>query len=964
MSYVQFGILGMGAVAVYVLLAQGVVLIYRASGVVNFAQGAFAMVGAYFFYETHVVSKWPLGLALVFSIFVCAVLGAAVSILVIRPLRRSSPLARLIATLAILSVLETGAIIRYTTNIVFYPTFLPHAVLHTASVNLPEDRVWLLVIALVCTIGLHLAATRTRFGLATFGVSESELTAETLGWSPGSIGAINWAVGGALAALAGILIVPIDGLSPSSLTLLLIPGLAAALVGNFSSFGLTLLGAAILGITQSEIAGHVTSPDLSGIPAAVPFLVIVVMLVVRGRPLPLRGYVFQRLPTIGSGRIRIRYAGPVFLVAIALLLFLPVGWIPFFTISEIATLFLLSIVILTGYAGQLSLAQYAVGGVAALIAGRLVATAGVPFTIALFIGVAASVVTGLVFAIPALRTRGITLAVVTIGLGVAVYEAVFSDEAFTGFGNSITVGPQRFLGINIDPLLQPRNFALFALFWVIVGCVITGNVRRSRAGRRLIAVRTNERAAAALGVNVYGAKLYAFAVSATLAGLAGVLLAFDGYSAVFTGFTPTASITLVEQAVLGGLGYIVGIVFGGQFAADGVGTLIGRGIVGASAFEWVTLIGSALVIVIILQNPDGVTSANIKIMKAVGARLYKRSGRPVPMTVAEAVPGSALGELAASAGVATGETAEGDRGVRAPSALPENGDIPVEGVDAAGSRSRAVADARGHSPAPLEARGVTVTFGGIRALTDVGVTVQPGEIVGLIGPNGAGKTTLIDVISGFVRQRSGSVTVGGVDIDGWSAFRRARAGVTRTFQGLELFDDLTVMDNLRAAADRSDGMGYLSGLVKPDEPELPPIAVAVIGHFGLAPHLQSMVRELPYGLQRLVSVARAVAANPAVLLLDEPTSGLDEQESTEFIHILRSIPRRWGIGILLVEHDMSVIMRLCQRIVVLDFGAVIAEGSPEEIRRNPKVIAAYLGQESEELAANPANALHSAEGQS
>lgn len=903
MSYLQFAILGMGAVAVYMLLGQGVVLIYRASGVVNFAQGAFAMVGAYTFYETYVAAHWPLAAAIVLSILFSAILGAAVSVLVIRPLRRSSPLARLIATLAILSVLSTIATIHYTTNVYFYPPFLPHDVLHFAGIAVPETRIWLLGIALLSTLALHVFATRTRFGLATYGVSESELTAETLGWSPATIGWINWAIGGALAAVAGMLIVPIDGLSPNSLTLLLIPGLACALVGNFSSFGMTLVGALVLGIAESEIAGHITSTGLSGLPGAVPFVIIVLLLVVRGRSLPLRGYIFQRLPSIGTGRIRVRYAAPFLAAGVLLLLFLPAGWIPFFVITEIAALFILSIVVLTGYAGQLSLAQYTIGGVAALISGRLVASAGLPFAAALVVGVAASVVAGLVFAIPALRTRGITLAVVTIALGVAVYNAVFSDSVLTGYDDTLTVGSQKFLGISIDPLLEPRNFALFALFWVLVGVIITGNVRRSRAGRRLIAVRTNERAAAALGINVYGAKLYAFAVSATLAGVAGVLIAFDGYSIVFTGYNPTASITIVQNAVLGGLGYILGIFFGGQFAAGGVGTLIGRGIVGASAYQWVALVGAIFVIMIILQNPDGITSANVKMVKALGARIRQRLGRP---RAATEPPVASLDSASAGSG-----------------APPSVEVRPVSQV--------------------LRASNITVNFGGIRALDDVNLTVEAGEIVGLIGPNGAGKTTLIDVLSGFTHQSAGTVSLGDVSVDRWSAFRRARVGITRTFQGLELFDDLTVLDNLRAAADSADALGYLSGIVKPDEPALAGMALAAIEDFGLASHLGSIVRDLPYGVQRLVGIARAMAANPSVLLLDEPTSGLDERESAEVSQVLREIPKRWGLGVLLVEHDMSVIMTLCHRIVVLDFGSVIAEGEPEAIRNDPRVISAYLG---------------------
>ena len=227
--------------------------------------------------------------------------------------------------------------------------------------------------------------------------------------------------------------------------------------------------------------------------------------------------------------------------------------------------------------------------------------------------------------------------------------------------------------------------------------------------------------------------------------------------------------------------------------------------------------------------------------------------------------------------------------------------------------------------------------------------MRPGSIVGLIGPNGAGKTSAIDAITGFTRS-SGRVTLEGTDISRVSVTKRARMGISRSFQSLELFEDSTVLDNIRAASDQRDRWSYLRDLVLPADPPLPPQVVAAIREFRLEDDLLRPVQDLPYGQRRLLAIARAVASQPSVLLLDEPAAGLGDTETAELARMVRRLAEDWGMAVLLVEHDMNFVMTVCDEIVVLDFGRKIADGPREVVRNDPAVIAAYLGETAEEQA--------------
>jgi sulfate-transporting ATPase len=901
LELLQFAILGLGIGAVYTLMAQGVTLIYRASGLINFAHGALAMVGAFTFYELNVVRGVPYLLALAAAIVFPAVIGGAFYWIVLRRMKNASPISRIIATLGLLTILEGVATIIYADKVVTVKSALPTNTIDLGGAIFSVDRLYLIGIAAVATLVLYFLSRRTLWGLATSAVSENERSASALGWSPDRLSLISWMVGSGMAGGAAVLIIPLTGLVVTNMTLLIIPTLAVALLAGFRSFPLLLLCGVVIGVVQSLATLYV---NVTGVPQSISFLAIILVLVVRGKSLPLRSHVLERLPVLGSGVMRWRYVGPIAVIMAVIALLVPSLWSDAFAVTFTAAVMLLSIVVITGYAGQLSLAQYALGGVGALVAARFEIDLHLPFELDIVIGVAASIIVGLLFALPALRTRGINLAIVTLGLGYALQEIIFKNANFSGGASGLVVGPQTFFGINIDGLLQPGAYAVFTLGGFLLCAWVVTNVRRGRSGRRMIAVRTNERAAASLGVSVLGAKLYAFGLSSAIAGLAGILLVFKSRFVILDGFDPLSSINAVMLTVVGGVGYVLGPLFGAPLTSGAVpGGLISDA---WPPFDnWLVVIGGVLVIFMLLQDANGLASSNIRLARAAASGFARR-----------------VFNRATSASVPR------------PIVLPE----PTQPIRA--------------TPKSLELDGVTVRFGGVVALSDVSLTIEPGEIVGLIGPNGAGKTTLIDAVTGFVRPASGRIVFDDESITSWSAVRRARAGLTRSFQSLELFDDVSVLENIRAASDRRDGFAYLQDLVWPRKDALSSSAVAAIREFNLEESLDRRPQDLPYAERRLVAIARAAATGPSVLLLDEPAAGLSEASTRELAELVRRLAKSWGVGILLIEHDMSFVMDVCDRIVVLEFGKKIAEGTPQEISSNDRVIAAYLGNGDIEAASN------------
>jgi ABC-type branched-subunit amino acid transport system ATPase component/branched-subunit amino acid ABC-type transport system permease component len=901
-NFIQFAILGMGVAAIYALLVQGMVVIYAGSGVLNLSQGALAMFGAFWFRQLRYVDHWGFWPSCICSVLIVVGVGVLMYQLVMRPLRHSSSLAKVSATLGLLLTLQGITAVIWQSNTLFIPSSLPETLhvwhgwsfLGIGEIRIPETRIWLLTIALGLTALLWAVFRYSRAGLAVRAGSQNARSVAALGWSADAMATASWAIGSAIAALAGILIAPISGLDTGAMPLLVIPAIAAGILGGMSSYWACFWAAIGIGIGESLLTNYL--PSVQGIEWSLPFLGIVLILVLRGKGLPVRGYFVERLPAVGNGRLRWRTFIPIVAIAVYLvsdvfglqLLGALMGTLAFATI-------MLSVVVLLGFTGQLSFEQMAMAGLSTLIAAQLMYQWGVPFVPAAIVAVIGSVPIGAAFALPALRTRGVNLAVVTLGLGAVVQNMILNNTRFVGY-NGVLVSPPSIFGYHFDAIYHPNRYTVFVLLAFVVCTIGVANLRRGRAGSALIAVRTNERAAAALGIDVVQTKLFAFVVGAGLAAIGGILLGFQQPTVVFDAFTPFNSMLVVTFCVIGGVGYCLGPLVGGTFVAAGFGGWVILQLypkASAGSF-YLSILGGVSVMLLLVLHPDGAVSVQAALLKKIGSRLARLRPRP-----------------------------------RA--AAPERQALPEP--------SR-----RDIAPATLEVRDLVVRFGGVVAVDGVSLTVRPGEIVGLIGPNGAGKTTVIDAITGFVRPASGQIIVNGERIDRWPTHRRARAGIGRSFQSLELFEQTSLDENLRVASDRREPWLYYADIVKPSRRPLSGAAVAAIKEFEIEEDLPAQVSELSYGHRRLSAIARAIAVEPSMLLLDEPAAGLSPVESAELATGIARLAKEWDLGVLVVEHEMPFVMGICDRVVVLDFGEQIAEGTPAEIRVNPAVIAAYLGE--------------------
>ena len=652
---ILFALLGLGTGAVTAGLAISVVVTFRGSGIINLAAGAVAMVAAYAFWAFdsgffHVtLGTVP---AVIVTVAVAVAVGVLSEFLVFRPLRTSSPLAKLIASLGILLTLQATVLLWFGTAAKQVPNILPKDSVDVFDVQIPVNRFWMA--GIVVAIGLLLAALYrwTRFGLATRAASEDEVAGMLAGLSPNQLSLANTVIASAIAGVIGIISGPLAQADSTTLALFIAPALAAALFARFTSIAIACLSGLLIGIGQSLMYYVSTlswfpkskgGNPLPGVQALLIFLIIVAALWVRGANLPTRGeLVEKRLPAAPRPR---RLAGPTAVlttVAAVLLIVLPFGYRQALTLSLIGVVVCLSLVVITGFVGQVSLAQVTLAGVCGFTVSHLVVDAGVGFPWGPILGSLAAVVVGTTVGASALRVRGVSLAVVTIAGVVAIEQFGFANERWgAGSGGSPVKQPELFgldIGSNagfrgLDGKLPSPVLGFVFLVAAVGLCLLVANVRRSTLGQQMLAVRSNERAAAAAGISVTRVKFIAYAISSFIAGTAGWMYAYNFGSVSAARFGFLIALGFVAFAYIGGITMVSGAIIGGLVATEGLVPYFFQEVFGISG-NWSLLFGGLLLIVTLIQNPDGVAGTTYrKWQLRKKTALAATSGRAEPSRV-------------------------------------------------------------------------------------------------------------------------------------------------------------------------------------------------------------------------------------------------------------------------------------------------------------------------------------------
>ncbi|MFF1658646.1 ATP-binding cassette domain-containing protein [Streptomyces sp. NPDC058255] len=913
------------------LTGIGLIVTHRATGVLNFAHGAIAMVCAYLLRQFTVEWRWPLALgASVTLLLVAPAIGMVLERCVFRPLSvlGGDPAQTLVASIGVFVLLVGGAALVWGTG-----------ARADAPTLVSADPWGQLAVAVALAVAVGAVTRWTRFGTELRAVVDDRSLAVLGGIDADRVAAAGWAFGSFTAGLTGVLLAPYVRLDPYGMPLLVMEVMAVAVAARMRSLPVAVVVALGIGVAQSQLTRLHPSGWAEPLLQAVGANLFVVALLIAALVLPGIGS-RDALPRTATARV----ATPpgAWIVAVVLFL-LPLG----FAGSDLHTsvqvpalgVVLLSLVVVTGRGGQISLGQSAYAGLGALFtallaAGRFPGLPRLPELAALAVAVLLVAPLGVLTGRPAISRHGLALALATFAVGVGVSRFVFAQPYATS-GLSL----ERPAGFHGD-----RAYYVLELVLLTVALLTAHALRRGRTGRALAAMRDDESGASAAGVRVPTLKLTAFVVGAALAALGGGMLGLGLRAFDATAYDPVrgllwfaAVVVLGADSVLGALAaaaLLVGLDAGarGGVAAALIGVLavlVGR--FPGGPYEALRTAASRLR----LRRRAALTPLGARVRRQLRAAEARRAGTTARADTVRSTPGI------------TGPPTRATTSVQEPGSLPDPpdstapppdspvarrpGGTPLGRPDGAQRGRTAPPDRRTLRPPadaaprpgarrtqPLTARRLRVAYGGFVALDGVSLDIPPGRVTALVGPNGAGKSTLFHCLAGTLRPSGGQVQLGDRDVTRLAAHARTRLGIARTFQQLAVFPSLTVAENVRVGAEQ----GRVAD---------PGAAERALRLFGLDGPVRALpAAGLPTGTLRRVELARALAGSPRVLLLDEPAAGLDTAEVTALARVLRALAAD-GMALLVVEHDLDLVADLAHTVHVMAAGRIVASGPADRV---------------------------------